>query len=177
MSRNRHELDEHLSVTLYDQMRALAERVMTGERADHTLQPTALVHEAYLRLAKAGSLSVQDEVHAKALAANALRRVLTDHARRRHARKRDASRLRLSSVVPIGPTERAVDWLALEETLERLAERSARQARIVELRFYGGLTVEETATELEVSVQTVYRDWDFARAWLNRELSHDEGRD
>ncbi|HEU4334434.1 MAG TPA: sigma-70 family RNA polymerase sigma factor [Candidatus Eisenbacteria bacterium] len=162
---------------VYDEMRRLAAGYLSHERSGHTLQPTALAHEAYLRLLDQRSVSWQNRAHFMGLAAQAMRRILTDHARRRIALKRggDAVRVELTevedSVAAAAPQEAAA--IDLDEALDRLARLDERQSRVVELRYYGGLSIEETAEVLAVSPATVRRDWTVARAWLHREL---EGR-
>jgi len=164
---------------VYDELRALADAYMRRERAGHTLQPTALVHEAFLRLLRLPPGSVQNRVHFFALAAQAMRRILADHARRHRAAKRGGNAVRVPLEVIEGgagpgpaagaePSEVAAD--DLDSALEDLAKLDARQARVVELRFFGGLKIEETAAVLAVSPATVKRDWLVARAWLHREL-------
>jgi RNA polymerase sigma factor (TIGR02999 family) len=166
---------------VYDELRALADSYMRRERAGHTLQPTALVHEAFLRLLRLPPGSVQNRVHFFALAAQAMRRVLADHARRHRAAKRGGSAVRVPlelvdgtpGAAPAlggsaGPSDVAAD--DLDSALEDLAKLDERQARVVELRFFGGLSIEETAEVLAVSPATVKRDWLVARAWLHREL-------
>jgi RNA polymerase sigma factor (TIGR02999 family) len=156
---------------VYKELRRLAGGYLRHERPDHTLQATALVHEAFFRLAGQGRVAWQNRAHFFAIAAQAMRRILVDHARHRIAARRSEPELRL-------PIELAADWtvaddkelLDLHLAIERLAALSERQARIVELRFFAGLTVAETADFLDLSVPTVVRDWRFARAWLRREL-------
>jgi RNA polymerase sigma-70 factor (ECF subfamily) len=156
---------------VYDKLRHLAAGYLRRERVDHTLQPTALVHEAYLRLIDSSRIDWQGKTHFLAVAATQMRRVLADHARARHARKRAGGRkMTLKSDLAI-QDEAPVDMLALDEALERLARNSPRQSRVVELRFFGGLSVEETAQVLDVSPSTVKGDWRVAKAWLARELS------
>jgi RNA polymerase sigma factor (TIGR02999 family) len=157
---------------VYDQLRALAAGYMRRERADHTLQPTGLVHEAYLRLVDGSRIDLQGKTHFFALAATQMRRVLADHARARNAAKRGggARKVTLHDVAAIHP-DGVVDMLALDEALHRLADESPRQVRVVELRFFGGLSVEATARFLGVSKSTVKGDWRVAKAWLARELS------
>jgi RNA polymerase sigma-70 factor (ECF subfamily) len=146
--------------------------LMTRERVDHTLQPTALVHEAYLKLIDQSCAHWQDRAHFFAVAAQALRRILVDHARRHVAAKRGGphTKLQLNEGL-IAAYEQTVDLLALDDALSRLAEQDGQRARVVELRFFGGLTVDEAATVLDVSARTVERQWRYARAWLYRELS------
>ena len=160
---------------VYDELRALADAYMRRERAGHTLQPTALVHEAFLRLLRLPPGSVQNRVHFFALAAQAMRRILADHARRHRAAKRGGSAVRVPLELVEGgaPATPAGDDVAaddLDAALEDLAKLDERQARVVELRFFGGLSIEETAEVLAVSPATVKRDWLVARAWLHREL-------
>jgi len=166
---------ESLIPLVYEELRRLAGGYMRHEREGHTLEATALVHEAFVRLAGQNRVNWQDRAHFFAIAAGAMRRVLVDYARRRAAHKR---------VAPGGqvPVELAADLtvdahgelLDVHEAIERLAQLSGRQARIVELRFFGGLTVAETAEVLQVSVPTAVREWRFARAWLRRELGRTE---
>jgi len=164
------------SSLLYAELRALARRYLRGERAEHTLQPTALVHEAWLRLIDAEPGAARDKRQFFALAATMMRRVLVDHARARAAGKRgeQAARISLSDVEPASGMD-TIDVLALDEALAGLARGNPRPARVVELRFFGGLDLEETAEALGVSVDTAKADWRFARAWLNRELTRDRG--
>jgi RNA polymerase sigma factor (TIGR02999 family) len=157
---------------VYDRLRQLARRHLARERAGHTLQPTALVHEAYLRLAGHHRIQWQDRGHFLALAATTMRRVLVSHARGRLAEKRGGGGAALSlDDVPAPAVERAEELVALDDALEALAAFDPRQARVVELRYFGGLTVEETAAALGVSPATVKLDWSLARAWLRRELT------
>jgi len=160
---------------VYDELRRLAGAALRRERPSHTLQPTALVHEAFLRLVDVKSSRLQDRGHFIAIAARAMRRVLVDHARSRAAVKRGKAEARLSiddvDVAAVDATD--MDLVALDQALERLAAIDERQARIVELRFFGGLTVEETAVVIGASDRTVKRDWQMARAWLRRELARD----
>jgi RNA polymerase sigma factor (TIGR02999 family) len=155
---------------VYGELHRVAQAYMRRERRDHTLQPTALVHEAFLRLCEGVSISWTDRAHFFRLAARAMRRILTDHARKVRAAKRGGGAkvpLRESKLTIDGPQ---LDVLALDEVLRRLAVLDARQATIIELRFFGGLTVEETARALDLSPITVKRDWRSARAWLKSEL-------
>jgi RNA polymerase sigma factor (TIGR02999 family) len=160
---------------VYDELRRLAGAALRRERPSHTLQPTALVHEAFLRLVDVKSSRLQDRGHFIAIAARAMRRVLVDHARSRGAVKRGKAEARLSiddvDVAAVDASD--MDLVALDQALERLAAIDERQARIVELRFFGGLTVEETAVVIGASDRTVKRDWQMARAWLRRELARD----
>ncbi|MCC6161755.1 MAG: sigma-70 family RNA polymerase sigma factor [Acidobacteria bacterium] len=162
-----------LFAIVYDELRRLAASALRRERADHTLQPTALVHEAFLRLVDVPEEQWHDRGHFVALAARAMRRVLVDHARGRNTLKRGKADLRVPfegvDVAAGEPT--GVDLVALDTVLERLAALDPRQARIVELRFFGGLTVDETAALIGTSTRTIKRDWQMARAWLRRELA------
>jgi len=163
---------DDLLPVVYDELRRLAARYLRGQRGGHTLQPTALVHEAYLRMAKGGALPLDDRTHFFALAARAMRQVLVDHARRRAAVKRggDPERVTLDDTLEIGrggEEKRRLDLLALNEALERL---SPRQCRVVELRYFAGLTIAEAAESLGVGTRTVEDDWALARAWLQRRL-------
>jgi RNA polymerase sigma-70 factor, ECF subfamily len=156
---------------VYDELRALAQSYLTQERRDHTLQATALVHEAYMRLVKQTEVEWKSRAHFFAVAAQAIRRILVDHARTHDRLKRggDLQQVRLSEDAAI-LKGRDPDLLALDEALAKLAELHARQAQIVELRFFGGLTLKEIADYLGVSPRTVDDDWHMARAWLRRAL-------
>ena len=164
---------EQLIPLVYDRLHDLAEGYLRNERSGHTLQPTALVHEAYLLLADQSRISWKGKTHFFAAGAGAMRRILVDHARRRRAQKRGGGANRFTlpeGVVADGRPDQ--DILAVDEALNRLAEIDPRQAQIVELRFFGGLTVDEVAEVLGVSKRTVEREWTVIRAWLRRELSH-----
>jgi RNA polymerase sigma factor (TIGR02999 family) len=162
---------EQLAAALYDELRAVARRDLAGERAGHTLQPTALVNEAWLRLFTGQDDAFQNRAHFFAAAATAIRRVLADHARRRQAEKRGGGRARVSlEDADVGAPVRSEDVLALDEALERLARFAPIQAQIVEMRFFGGMTTPELARALEISESTVERHWRLARAWLRSEL-------
>ncbi len=164
---------------VYDELKRLARSYMARERDDHTLQPTALVHEAYLRLVDQRNVAWQNRAHFMAIAAQAMRRVLVDHARRSQARKRDGGRketLVEGVLAPASSEGRGtghLDILALDQALVRLAELDPRALRVVELRYFAGLDVEETAEALGLSTATVKRDWRDARAWLRVELDLD----
>ena len=159
---------------VYDDLRVMAERFMRREPRGHTLQPTALVHEAYMKLVDQRSTGIEDRAHFFAAAATVIRRILVDHARRRRAAKRGGEwqRLTIEAVTP-GAASAPVDLLALEEALERLREINADHARIVELRFFGGLTIEQSAEVLGIGRRSADRAWQSAKAWLFRELSDD----
>ena len=163
---------ERLMPLVYQELRRLAASYLRVERPDHTLQPTALVHEAYLRLVDQRGVSWQNRAHFFGIAAQMMRRILVDHARRRQAAKRDATALRVQAMSAEGEeaSVRDPELLALDQALCGLESIDARQARIVELRFFGGLTVEETAEVAGVSSATVKREWRTARAWLAREI-------
>jgi len=153
---------------LYDELRSLAERHLQRERLDHTLQPTALVHEAWIKLSVQESVPDGGRAHFLSIASQAMRRILVDHARRKGRVKRGDGRGRVDFDVEMaadGETEH-LDLIALDEALDALAAMSTRQARIVELRFFGGLAVPEVARVLETSDSTVEREWRIARAWL-----------
>jgi len=156
---------------VYEELKQLAERSLRGERPDHTLQPTALVHEAYLRLVQSDGIDFRSRAEFIALAAHQIRRILIDHARRRQAGKRGGGWRRQPLVdEAANGNDSEIDLVALDESLTALARRSSRQSRIVELRFFGGLTIDETAQFLDVSSATVKNEWRVARAWLSREI-------
>lgn len=158
---------------VYAELRRLAHIYMTREQPGHVLQTTALIHEAFLRLTKAENIEWQDRTHFFAISAGLMRRVLIDFARARGSRKRgaDSPQVSFDESLVISP-EKDPDLIAIEDALNSLAEVDARQARIVELRFFGGLTEEETATALGISRRTVIRDWKSAKLWLLHELKH-----
>jgi RNA polymerase sigma-70 factor, ECF subfamily len=160
---------ERLVPLLYAELRAIAGRHMRGERAGHTLQPTALVHEAFVRLVDQRRTPWQNRAHFLAVAARTMRRILVDHARRHRAGKRDGGR-RVTLQENLALDTAAVDVLELDEALEALRQLDERAHRVVELRFFGGLEVTEVAAVLGVSEPTVKRDWRFAKAWLARHL-------
>lgn len=156
---------------VYDELRRIARYYLKKERADHTLQGTALVHEAYLRLVGQRSCPVENRAHFFAIASRLMREILVDHARKRQAVKRNYG-YRLTLDAAIGtPGKKHYDILVLEDALLELARVDPQQARIVELRFFGGLSIHETSTVLEISPATVKRDWFTARAWLHREMT------
>ena len=161
---------------VYDELHRLAHRYMVRERADGTLQTSALVHEAYLRLIDGARVDWHDRVHFYAVCARLMRRILIDRARARRAVKRggDASSLPIEDHDGALPASQD-DLLALDEALDRLAKADARKARVVELRYFGGLSVEDTAAALGVSVETVKRDWKTARTWLRHDLRYRPG--
>lgn len=156
---------------LYDELHRHAVRYMRSERADHTLQPTALVHEAYLRIFEGEAPEWQSRAHFMAVAAQVMRRILVDHARQRHAAKRGGAPVRMDLLDSLAISDDGHEMLALDEALSRLEEWDARQSRVVELRFFAGMTDEESALVLGVSTRTVKRDWSSAKAWLYSEMT------
>lgn len=161
---------------VYDELRRLAGGYMRRERNDHTLQPTALVHEAYLKLIEQRAVDWQGRAHFFAIAAQMMRRVLIDYARGHLRDKRGAGEraIPLDEALVFAP-EQSSELVKLDESLERLAKLDPRQSKIVELRFFGGLTVEQTAEVLGISPKTVKRDWSMAKAWLHGDLKQDHG--
>ncbi|UCE58734.1 MAG: sigma-70 family RNA polymerase sigma factor [Phycisphaerales bacterium] len=156
---------------VYQELRALAHSYFESERSDHTLEPTALVHEAFVRLVDQARVEWRNRAHFFAVAATAMRRILTDHARKHRAAKRGGNQQRVPLTnVPTPSGASLVDLVDLDDALERLSTLDERQYRIVELRFFGGLPVEQVAEFLEVSKTTVENDWRMARAWLSAEL-------
>lgn len=168
---DRSALDE-LMPLVHQELRRLARSQMHRERDNHTLQTTALVNEAFLRLIDLRRIRWQDRAHFLALSAQLMRRVLVDHARSRNYQKRGGGEppVVLDDVVVAAP-ERGADLVALDDALEGLARMDPRKSKVIELRFFGGLSVEETAEALSVSVETVMRDWRLAKVWLLREIS------
>jgi RNA polymerase sigma factor (TIGR02999 family) len=163
---------ESLIPLVYDELRSLAQHYLRRERSNHTLQSTALVHEAYVRLAGQDPPALQNRSHFFGIAARLMRQILVDHARAQQAAKRggDACTLALDEALNIAGRN-DVDVLLLDQALEELARLDARQSRIVELRFFTGLSIDETADAMDISPATVSREWTTARAWLHRELS------
>ena len=163
---------EELVPLVYEECHRIAARQLAGEHAGHTLQPTALVHELYLKLVDQRTAQWQNRAQFFSVAARLMRRVLVDHARARLAYKRGGTRVMvtLDDVADVDDSTPATDILAVHDALERLAAQDVEQARIVELRYFAGLTVEETATILGRSPRTVKREWQLAKAWLYREL-------
>jgi RNA polymerase sigma factor (TIGR02999 family) len=155
---------------VYDELRRLAHHYMQGERTDHTLQTTALVNEAYFRLVECDRMQWRDRAHFFAMAATLMRRILVDHARERACDKRGGGVVLTGILAEPSASASTIDALALDEALERLAAMDAQQARIVELRYFAGLTIEETAEALRLSPATVKREWASARAWLYQQL-------
>jgi RNA polymerase sigma factor (TIGR02999 family) len=167
-SGNQQALDK-LTPLVYGELRQLAARYLRGERPDHTLQPTALVHEAYLRLVDQQNPSWQNRSHFFGVAAHLMRQILVDHARRRQAGKRAGHKVSLEETVSFAP-QRSADLLALDDALGALEKFDARKCQAVELRYFGGLSMEEIAQTLEVSPVTVRRDLRMAETWLHREM-------
>lgn len=165
---------EKLMPLVYKELRRLAHQYLRKERAGHTMLTTDLVHEAYLRLVDQKRVHWQNRAHFFGIAANLMRRILVDHARRKRRTKRGAGAHRVSlNEATIMSQQSEVDILAIDEALAKLAQLDERKARVVELRFFGGLEVEEAAEFLQVSPITVMRDWKMAKAWLHRALSND----
>ena len=169
---------ERLIPLVHQELRQIARRCMAGERVGHSLQATALVNEAYVRLVDGKAVEWQDRAHFLAVAARVMRRILVDHARARHAQKRGGEGVRVTFdealVVTDDPRQ---NFVALDDALEALAKFDERKSRVVELRFFGGLSVEETASVLDVSPDTVMRDWRLAKAWLQEEMRGDHPDD
>ena len=156
---------------VYEELRRLAHQYLRKERPGHTLQSTALVHEAYLRLEKQGEVKFENRAHFMAICAQLMRQILVEYARRRGAAKRDGGyKLSLDDVV-VSAKSRDLDLVALDDALTQLSKLDPQQGRIVELRFFGGLSIEETAEVLGISSATVKRDWATARVWLLHEMS------
>ena len=166
---------DRLIPLVYAELRTLAARYLSRERQDHTLQTTALVHEAYVKLVDQHSVDWQNRAHFFGIAANLMRRILVDDARHRNRHKRGAGvKSEALDDLPVAATDTpldAVDTIALDRALQELEKLDPDQARLVELRFFGGLTLEETATVMEVSPSTVKREWAIAKGWLYRELT------
>lgn len=155
---------------VYNELRAVARHYLQGERRDHTLQSMALVHEAYLRLVNHGPVQTENRAHFVAVAARLMRQILVDHARAHRAAKRGAGlKVELDGDIEVSKAQ-GTDLVALDEALIALSRRDEQQSRIVELRYFGGLTLEETARVLSISPATVKRDWNMAKAWLTREM-------
>lgn len=161
---------DQLAPLVYDQLRAIAQRQLRGERAHHTLNATALAHEAYLKLVDQTRVNWQNRAHFFAIAAQAMRRILINYAHKRNAEKRGGEPLVTFDEGSMMRETRPQELLALDDALSDLEKLSERQGKVVEFRFFGGLTHEEIAEVLHVSVPTVRRDWRLARAWLSREL-------
>ena len=161
---------ETLLPLVYNELRRVAHHYLQGERPGHTLQSTALVHEAYMRLAAQQPLQLQNRAHFFAIAAQLMRQILVDYARnQKAAKRRNDCKITLDDVIEL-PQKRDLDVLALDDALRELARMDSQQARIVELRFFAGLSIQETSDVLEISPATVKRDWATARVWLYREM-------
>jgi len=158
---------------VYDELHRQAASLLRKERPGHTLQTTALIDEAYLKLIDRRDVNWESRTHFFAVAAQAMRRILVDYARAKHREKRGGDNIKLSleDATLIATKEKGVDLIALDEALNKLTERDEQQARVVELRYFSGLSLEETAEALHVSRATVARDWEAARAWLHRQLT------
>ena len=167
----REALDELLPL-VYDELHRQAARLLRRERQDHTLQTTALINEAYLKLIDQRNVQWQNRAHFFAIAAQAMRRILVDYARTKHREKRggDANKVSLEEATMIAVEEKSVDLMALDEALTRLAKIDEQKARIVELRYFSGLSTKETAEVLGVSPKKIEHNWTMARAWLHREM-------
>jgi RNA polymerase sigma factor (TIGR02999 family) len=163
---------EQLTPLVHSELRHMAHRYMRKEKQGHSLQTTALVNEAYLRLVDADGVGWQDRAHFFAVSAQMMRRILVDSARARASDKRGGGVVRMSLDESVdGMEDRSCELLALDEALDALAKMDPRKAKVVEMRFFGGLSVAETAAVLKISEPSVLRDWKLARAWLNREMS------
>ncbi|HMM79906.1 MAG TPA: sigma-70 family RNA polymerase sigma factor [Pyrinomonadaceae bacterium] len=163
---------ERLLPFVYDELKRSARRLMSRERANHTLQPTALVHEAFLRLEKQSGIDWENRGHFFAVASRLMRQILVDHARQHAAAKRGSAAIHFSTEdLDLPAEERAGSILRLDEALSRLAKLDARQEKVVEMRYFGGMTNAEVAEALDISVRTVVREWHSARLWLFRELN------
>ncbi len=171
------EAREALIPLIYGELRGIARRHLRRERPDHTLQSAALVNEAYLRMLRQEPPQWENRAHFFGFAAQMMRHILVDHARNRHAAKRGAGAPRLSLDPEIAlPQKPELDLVALDDALNKLAALDAQQSRLIELRFFGGLSIEETAVVMDISPATVKREWATARAWLKRELKRDAGK-
>jgi RNA polymerase sigma-70 factor (ECF subfamily) len=169
---------DQLIPLVHDELHRIARRCMAGERVGHSLQATALVNEAYVRLVKGKAVEWHDRAHFLAVSARVMRRILVDHARAKHYQKRggNAAKVTLDEGLVVA-TEPGPDFVALDEALEALAKFDERKSRVIEMRYFGGLTVDETAAVLKVSPATVMGDWRLAKAWLKRELRGDHPHD
>ena len=167
---------DRLVPLVYDELRRMAQRYLSGERENHTLQPTALVNEAYLRLVHHDRMGWQDRAHFFAIAARTMRRILVDHARKRSSVKRGGAQQPMAlEVVGDVAEERRADLIALDDALKDLATIDPVKAKLVELRFFGGLSIEEAAVAMEASATTLKRQWRMAKAWIHRHLLAAEG--
>lgn len=165
--------EDRLLASVYDELKRRAKFYMSRERLDHTLQPTALVHEAFLRLCDQSLINWQDRNHFYGIVSRLMRQILVDHARTKSAKRRGGNSIRFSiQDFQIPLMERAASIVALDEALERLEEFDEKQAKIVEMRFFGGMDYKEIADVFDVSVRTINREWEAARLWLYRELKN-----
>ena len=166
------EAEAQLIPLVYNELRRLASRYLDRERGDHTLEPTALVHEAFLRLASENQPAWQDRAHFFGVAARLMRQILVDYARRHHSLKRGGDRQRntMTEDLLVYSPEKSAELLALDEALRRLASQDERQSRVVEMKFFAGLNIDQIATVLDVSPRTVKREWKMARAWLHQQM-------
>lgn len=164
---------EDLMPLVYDELHKQAARFLRRERAGHTLQTTALIHETYIKLIDQREVNWESRAHFFAIAASLMRRILVDYARRKNRNKRGGANLNLTleEAALVAGKEKSVDLMALDEALTRLEKIDEQQARVVELRYFGGMTLEETAEALKISRTTVADDWSMAKAWLHRELT------
>jgi RNA polymerase sigma-70 factor, ECF subfamily len=163
---------DRLTPRVYDELRRMSRKHMRNERAGHTLQATALVNDVYLRLVDAGSVDWKDRAHFFAVCSQMMRRILVDSARARGSRKRGGGMVKVDvEAACIGAPDRDASTVALDDALNALADFDARKAQVIELRYFGGLSVEETAEVLKISPQSVMRDWKLAKAWLMREMT------
>ena len=171
-SAGKQEARDELLGLVYEPLRAIAQRHLHRERDGHTLQPTALVHELYLKLVDQRRVAWNDRAHFFAVAAQVMRRILVDHARRRNSEKRggDLIEVTIGAALDLASANENFDVVALDDALQKLEKIFPQQARIVELRFYAGLTIDETAEVMGISPATISREWTMARAWLKREL-------
>lgn len=172
-SNGNHQALEDLIPLVYDELRKQAARFLRRERPDHTLQTTALIHEAYIKLIDQRDFHFNSRTHFFAVAATIMRRILVDHARAKNRIKRGGNQiiLPLDEEIVHVENDQSIDLIALDDALDRLAKYDEQQARIVELRYFSGLTLEETAEALKISRTTVATDWAMAKAWLHRELT------
>ena len=171
-SGGKYEVLDDLLPVVYDELHRQAARFLRKERPGHTLQTTALIHEAYLKLIDQRNVNWESRTHFFAIAAQAMRRILVDYARAAHRGKRGGNdiKLPLDEAMTVASDEKSVDLIALDEALDRLAKQDERQARVVELRYFSGLSLEETAEALHISRATVASDWSMAKVWLYREI-------
>ncbi len=172
-SDGKHEVLNNLLPLVYTELHRQAASFLRKERPGHTLQTTELINEAYLKLIDRRDVNWESRTHFFAVAAQAMRRILVDYARAKYREKRGGDNIKLSleEATQVAAKEKGVDLIALDEALNKLAERDQQQARVVELRYFSGLSLEETAEALHISRATVARDWEAARAWLHRELT------